>query len=141
MWLHHNNLNFFIYFSFLTNYLVTSKQLSSWNCNFPYTTVTTHIILMNQIVHLNIVNRIVRPWTVTPLKSLSLFFGFSKTGVHQKSYKRAYGLIHNFPFVKFFINPQKIIQPIPYYSLKDSLQISIKSVFFILIQESFEKFE
>ena len=54
--------------------------------------VPTRIVLMNQIVHLNTVNCIVRAWNITSLKSRYLLA--SKAGVRQKSHKRQYPSTH-----------------------------------------------
>ena len=55
--------------------------------------VLTRIVLMNQIVHLNTVNRIVHAWTITSLKSRCLL-GFLKPGYGTKNYERQHGSIH-----------------------------------------------
>ena len=49
-------------------------------------TVPTCIVLMNQIVHLNTVNRIVRAWTIKSLKIRHLR-GFLKPGYGKKIIK------------------------------------------------------
>ena len=85
---------------------------------WTFLAVPTRIVLMNQIVHLDTVNRIVHTWTIMSLKSRYLS-GFLKPGYGKKIIKD--NLIQfMLSFNKIFINYQKIIQSDPYCPLKDS---------------------
>lgn len=95
--------------------------------------VPPRIVLLNQIVHLNIVKRIVRVWTITSLKSRHLP-GFLKSGYGKKVIKdntvRSVMSTH-----KVFINLQKIISD-PYCPLKDSVRPILSSQeFFIKLHQ------
>ena len=57
-----------------------------WMMENVRVTVPTCIVLMNQIVHLNTVNRIVRAWTIKSLKTRHLR-GFLKPGYGKKIIK------------------------------------------------------
>ena len=70
------------------------------NYLYPCSIVPIRIALMNQIVHLNTVNRIVRAWTITSI-SISLFTRFSKTGIRQKIIKDNIRFDLYCPFTKF----------------------------------------
>ena len=94
---------------------------------------------MNQIVHLNTVNRIVRAWTITSNKYRYLS-GFLKPGYGKKIIKD--NTVRSIlSFHKTFINLQKILQSDTYCPLKDSLLIFIKSSCFISLSSIFWKFE
>ena len=102
-------------------FLIHWKKFSKGSNPFhPSVAVPTHIVLVNQLVHLNTVDCLVCSWTITPLKSCCLP-GFLKPGYDKKKILKDNTVQLILSFHKISINLQKVIHSDPYCPLKDSV--------------------